>query len=224
MIAALRRRRLAGLLLAAAVLTLGCNPFLLPYFMFPFDNKFEPECKLTSPDKETRVVILVSTGPETRPELIRVDREMTVRLTQVLQQRFKENKEKVVMAYPSKVENFKDKHPQWRSLSPFEVGKKMDTDYVINLEINSMSLYESGLNQLFRGRAEISVSVTDLSKLDGESTVFSKEYSTEYPSRGPKDVNDSNPQQFRSEFMMHIAKDLSRFFSSYPTDEKYDLD
>src|SRR5438445_13708999 len=93
----LRHAYLAGLLLVAASCT-GCNIMALPFFLIPgTEPKHEAKCKLEAHDneKEVKVVILSSAGLETRPEFLRVDRELGRLLYMQMEEGFKKNKEKL---------------------------------------------------------------------------------------------------------------------------------
>src|SRR5262249_33563580 len=138
--------RLGGLILAA-VACFGCNMLSLPFFLMTgMDPKHEPKCKIAPEDKnqEVKVLILASKSLETRPEFLRVDRELAGLMVRELQKSFKENEEKVTLVPAAKVEKFKDEHPNWRALDVRDIGKHFKADYVINLEINSLSMYEKG--------------------------------------------------------------------------------
>lgn len=221
--AAVRHRLyLAGLLVAATVAT-ACNPLALPFFLMTGMNpKQEPQCKLASPDKEkeVRVVLLASTGLETRPEFVRVDRDLVRNLARQLQQNFLENKEKVTLVSSTQVEKYKDEHPNWRSLDLHEIGKYFNADYVIDLEIESISLYEPGSgNQLYRGRAALSLTVVNVRK-PGDDPLYHEEYTCEYPkARGPIPVGEGSDAQFRLAFLRHVAKQLSWRFTAHPVED-----
>lgn len=218
---------LAGLVLAT-VLSTGCSLLSVPFFLLSGMNpKRDPQCRLASDDKdkEVKVVILAYSSLETRPEFLRADREISGFLVQQLQQRFKDNKEKVTLVPVNKVEKYKDEHPNWRSLDPQEIGQHFEADYVVDLSIDSLSLYEPGsANQLYRGRASVSIAVVDVTK-PGEDPIYKEEYTTEFPrSRGPVPASDTNPQQFRLLFLKHIAKELAWRFTAHPTSEDYPVD
>lgn len=223
-----RRWQLASLLLATLA-CMACNPITATYFLFVgMDPKFEPDFKLASGDKKkpNKVVILTSTPQlELRPELIGADRELAGLFAQILQQGCEKNKEQILIGSTTKVQKFKDDHPSWQSLSLEEIGKKLDTDYIIELEIRELSLYENGSqNTFFKGRAAVSVTLADVRK-PGENPVFSKEYTGEYPrSQGPRLASDTNPQKFRREFMTRVATDLSWFFTAHPTQDQYNCE
>lgn len=218
---------LAGLIVAVVLCT-GCNMLSLPFFLLSgMDPKHEPQCKLASDkkEKEVRVIILASMGLETRPEFLRVDRELSTELSRQLQKGFKDNKETVTLLSITQVEKYKDEHPNWRSLDPQEIGKYFNADYVVDLEIETMSLYEPGSsNQLFRGRAEIAITVVDVHK-PREDPIYRESFTCEYPkARGPIPAGDGTAQQFRSAFIKHVAKQLSWRFTAHPTDEEIACD
>jgi hypothetical protein len=214
--------RLASLMLGVVV-CFGCNALALPFFLATgMDPKHEPDCKLASADKEkdVRVVLLAYSGLETRPEFLRVDRELSTLLARQLQKDFKENQEKVKIIATSQVEKYKDEHPNWKAIGPAEIGKYFDADYVIELDIDGMSLYESGSgNQLFRGRGNVHISVVDVSK-PGEEPIYHRTYVAEYPkARGPIPVSDGNAQQFRQAFLAQVAKELAWRFTAHSTSD-----
>jgi len=223
-----RRWRLAALLLGAAVCGIGCNPATLSYFLlFGKEDKNDPDCQIAAKDKEIKLVIVAAySGLETRPELVQTDHELAERLTQALDKRFAENKEKVKIVTASQVKQFQNKHPDWREWTMHDIGKHFGADYVLSMEINAMSLYEKGsFNRLYRGQTEIALIVTDMSKPAGEDKKWDGFYTTTYPgARGPIEAEGSGVVQFRTLFLNHIAKELSKKFAAYPNDERYMTD
>jgi hypothetical protein len=219
-----RRWQLAGLLLLTWV-SMACNPLTVPYFLFGgLDPKNDAKCKLVGEDKKkaVKVVVFASTPLEVRPELISADRELAALLSQKLQERAKENKDNVIVASSTKVQKFKDDHPNWQSLSLEELGKRLDADFVIDIEINRMSLYQAGSqNTLFLGKADVSVTVVNVNKNDN-GPIFHEECSCEYPrSQGPRPVTDTNPLAFRRAFLSRLALELSWLFTDHPTQDNY---
>lgn len=225
--AAPARRRLLALIALTILCTAGCNPVTSLYFMaMGFDPKIEPECKLSSDDKkkDVRVLVLTYSALETRPELLAADRELSVLVSQKLTEAFKENKEKVTILSPAKVQRYKDEHPNWQALGPDEIGKCFHADYVINLELSSLTLFDAHCyNQMLRGTAEISVTVHDMSK-PGEEPIFKTEYSTEYPKGRQVPVSDTSPQKFRLQFLTRVATDLSWYFTAHPVADSFPCD
>lgn len=197
----------------------------LPFFLMTgMDPKVEPKVKLAAEDKtkEVKVVVLAYAGLETRPEFLRADRELASLLARQLQQAFRDNKENVKLVSVAQVEKYKDEHPGWHSIDAAEIGKHFDADYVIDLEVNGLGLYEKGSgNTLYRGHADISIKVLDVSKPE-EEPLYKEEYSCEYPkTRGPVPAGDSNPAQFRQVFLAQVARELSWRFSAHPTNDDH---
>src|SRR5262245_14864111 len=168
-----RRWRLA----VAAVLGLaalgGCNPLMMFAFMFPADNKAPPACSLALDGKESRVAILAyfAGGGPSDPALSGADFSLTTRLYQLLTERFKENKDRVTIVPPNQVRNYQNSNPRWRDKSPQKIGEKFAADFVVTLEIQDLRLSDGtpGTHRfLYQGHAEISVTVTDVHKDNGE--------------------------------------------------------
>jgi hypothetical protein len=220
-----RTWRLIGLLLLAGILTTGCSlPSLLYFTMTGFkEPKEEPgDLKLAS-DKEIKVAIVAHYGLEMRPEFVRVDQDLCSFLARQLQQSCKENRDKVTVIAPRKVQEFKNDHPTWY-LKPEEIGKHLDADKVIFLEIERLSLYEPGsANQLYRGRAAIAVKLLDVRNPDDNR--LEKMFTCEYPtSRGPIPVDDKNRTEFYQDFLAHLARHLSWYFTAHPVSDAVSCD
>ncbi len=225
--AARSKRWLLPILLVASVLGLGCNVLSVPFFLFGPEPTVPPEMPITSDkkDRKVRVVILtLNQGLETRPELSGVDRELTSKFAKYMLEGFKAHDEKVAVVPPSKVDQYKADTPNWRSLDfKDDIGrKKFDADYVIVLEIHSLSLYQSGNgNTLFRGKANIGVSL--INTFDPDGVPEKKEFVKEFPSenKGEIPVGDITVTQFKEQFIDYLAKNLSWYFTPHPTSDKY---
>jgi hypothetical protein len=204
------------------MLTTGCSLSSLPYFLMGGDPKQLPgEMALLAPDKKkpTKVAILVYSGLETHPEFVTADRDLTSMLTRILQQRCPENNQYVTFIPPGKIQEFKTNHSDWHMIPLKELGQRLGADYVIYLEIESLSLYERGsANQLYRGRASIAVNLVNMRKKDDYP--LEKHFTCEYPSaRGPIAVDDQSAREFYLAFMNYAAKHLSWYFTAYPPEE-----
>jgi hypothetical protein len=222
-----RKLCLAGCMLASVFLV-GCNLMALPYFlMLGQEAKAEPKpgWKLASTDKEkeVKVLILASAPMETRPEFLRIDRDLTRLLYQSLTSGFKRNKEKVTVINPTQVEQYKDSHPQWRYSGPADIGKAFHADYVIDLEINQISLYEAGSSEsLFHGQCDIAINLVDVAH---PSDVHSDGFTRIYPtSRGAIDAMGSSPLLFRQKFLEVVANELSWKFTAHLIEDGYRME
>lgn len=225
----LSRRIFLSLAAGTVGLAAGCGDFgSLAYFLMP-EQRLEAKMKhLASEDKkkEPRALILTWAGLETRAEFIHADRQLSELLALNLRQLAEASKEKLTFVPSRKVEEFKNSNPGWRGMDLADVGRMFNADYVVYLEINSLSLYETGsLNQLMRGRANITVSLVDVTKPD--DAPVSETYSCIYPGDAPGPIPvsvDTQPLQFRQMFLTHIARQLARFFAKYPRHERYRME
>jgi hypothetical protein len=209
--------RLTGVLVLAAILTAGCNLASMAYFLttgFTEPKEGPGEMKLASRNKDVKVVVLTYNGSKAS-DFVRVDSELSGLLVRQLQHYCKDNKEDVTFVSPNKVEDYKATHPNWY-LNPASAGKHFEADKVVFLEIDSISLCSA--NQLYRGRASISVKLFDLTNPD--EFRIDKAYTCEYPtSRGPIAADDMPPRQFYLAFLGYMAKHLSWYFTAHPLSE-----
>lgn len=221
-----QRWRQAALVLVALVgtLTLGCNPATLAFFLAP-PPMFPPEFSLTSKKKDAKVAIMVGFKElETNTDLQFADRELEEVLCRKLIERFKENRSKVEVIPSYKVRDYREKSQNWRTCSPVEIGKELGVDYVIDVSLDKMTLYEKGSRQtLFRGKAEVFVAVTDVNGPEEQGPVWSKYYTPVYPRRGPE-AADNSVRIFRTNFIERMGRDLCRYFAAYPSEAKYEID
>jgi hypothetical protein len=228
MAACKRHWRLLSLILAAVFCGAGCNALTMPYFLFQRlcgqDDKLPPVmAKLATGDKKkvVKVVFLASSNLQTQPEFLTIDRDLTSLLVRQLQASYTQNKENVVLLPASKVEQYKDTHPNWMLDVP-GVGKYFKADYVIWAQIDSFSLYNPGSNHtLYQGHATMQVSLYDMSKTDEGPQ--NKSYVTEYPHGTPQPVDSPNPLPFEQKFLAHIVKDLCQYFDEYEFGEQIDI-
>ena len=157
--------------------------------------------------------------------MVGLDQELGKLVAKKLNESCQANKEKIRIVPPHKVDKFKDDHPGWRSMSATEIGRKFDADFIIDLEVVGMTLYEPGShNQIFKGRSHVAVALLDLQKVE-EGPIYKKEYTTEYPkARGPIPIQDTNLQQFRANFVTKMATDIAWLFTDHKVEDDYGRD
>jgi hypothetical protein len=222
-----RRWLLPVLLLVAVMCSFGCSLLTVPSVLFGGESK-QPALikKLAADDKEVRVVILTSTPLETRPEFLRADRDLANLIARQLREGFKANNEKAKIVSPTKVEEFKNTHPDWKRLDPSEVGGHFNADYVIDVEVNRLSMYEPGSsNLLFRGHAELTVSLVDVNHPDDSPD--HRELTITFPGEvtgGAISVDDKPPQVFKAEFYTRVATQVAWQFTAHPVRDDYPCD
>jgi hypothetical protein len=222
----IRRGTIVGLVIGFAVLAEGCNISALPYFlsgcpepMSTAEMPLLPDVKKKKSD--VKAVVLVYSAMDASPDFLTVERELATRLSRQLQTRCDKNEQRVSFASPAKVQEYKNSHPDWHLASLEDLGKHFGADYVVYVEIESMSLYEHGsANQLYRGRAEMAVTLVNLQKPEPERT--EKHFSCEYPkARGPVPVDDQNKRDFYMAFMDYVTTRLAWNFTDHEVKEGY---
>ena len=221
-----RLRLIAGTMVLA-IAGVGCNPFNLAYFLTGGpESKVDPDFRLATKEHEVTVLILAYSTADVQTDQVGVDRQLGAMVARQLQDRCQVNKEKVKIVPIHQVEKFKADHPGWKSMGAVEMGKHFDADFVVDLELVRLGLYESGSHRsLYRGSSKIDVAVLDVRKpLDGP--VLKKSISVEYPkSRGPIPVaDDNNPDKFRDLFVNRIATEICWLFTTHPFSEECQCD
>ncbi|HTU89375.1 MAG TPA: hypothetical protein VMF69_04685 [Gemmataceae bacterium] len=207
------RRQTIFLTLWGSILIAGCSFPQSLYFIMP-EAKDPAELKrLASEDKkEVKVVLWTYMALDPREEFIQADRLLAVKLADEIHRISEENKEKVTIEKPNLVEQYKSRHPNWQALELTQVGHDFNADYVINLEIDKLSLYEpKAYQQIYRGQTEIQVSVLDMQHPDD---LQSKEFTDRYPAdaRGDMTPFEITQHAFRDKFLEHVAKRLAFYF------------
>lgn len=209
----INKLRMTAAILLVSLFSIGCNPLTGMYFLlFGVDDKIPPEFKIAKDSKKTtHVMVLTSTISETQAELLGVERQLSTVITRQLDADCKMNKEKVFVVPAHKVEEFKANNPHWRTMTPTEIGRQFEVDFVIEAEVASMSLYErDSKKRLFRGRSDMTIRVTDVAKSCDEGPVHQRQLNLEYPkAKGPIPVDDDmTVQRFRELFVQRMAQEV----------------
>ena len=227
-----RRGMLLGVGVGLAATGLGCggmNPFLMLDYALSGGKATTPaEFPLTPPDKkkDARVVILVSSKTGLPPDLTGVDKMLNAELIRLLADYTKLNEERVQVLKMPALDKFRDETPNWRSANPYDIGKKFEADYMIDVEIQEMDLFNPGSRgQWLQGRATISVNAYDLNKPLKEAAA-KWEFPINFPQHGYEREVESRAQvsTFRMEFVQRIASNVAVKFSATDTQRKRNID
>jgi hypothetical protein len=218
----------AAVLLCLVTAGLGCNPIQMTnWIITPFmDNNAPATVDLSLPDQESKVCIIVSHDTMLPEQSFRdADNILASRLASLLEQRYKENGNKIKVVAVGKAMKYARSHPDWLVEPKTKLAKAFDADFLIYCEVGHLSLYEQGSSMsLFRGQAQIDIKVFDL-HTDDDGYKWSHLQEWLYPNSGPEDVGPGNsPGMFRQRFLERVAKDLSQYFAAHPPKDKFEAD
>jgi hypothetical protein len=215
------RWKLRALLLAGFAACFGCNPMLFPLFIQGESLQPAAVRRLAKADqkKEVKVALVTKSLLSARQDLVNVNRDLTQRAAQQLRELARHNGDKLTVVEPRKVEQYLGNHTDWKTQEPLDLADDLRdalrADYVVFIEINSLSLIGKG-GDLYQGRAELHVSLLGEDGLCGD-----KDLREAYP---PPDTEfgravdqDTNLLDFRAEFLDVLAKDIAFCFCDHPT-------
>ncbi len=213
--------------------SIGCNPATFG-FLFP-ENHIQPEHKIFKGEKQylvmgekevTMAVLCHFSEPQLRQELTGADVELAELVTQTLRKNAQENSHKLKIVPITEVRGYYHKQLATRDVNKIELGKHFKADYVLEITVGAMTLYEKNTYPaMFRGNTDIIVDLYDVNSKETNRKVFDKNFHVQYPgARGPIDAGTANPSQFRGLFLTRIANDISKLFIEYPRTERHVMD
>ncbi len=222
-------RRIVAVVLLMIVAGLGCNPLLVPTYLFqgfkqgkiPSQFDFYDKAKAAKKKKEIKVVVLSERGRSLSPEFVSAERTITTMFVNQLRMNFTQNKEHVVVVPPADVEKFKREHDDWRAMDSTDIAKHFEADYLIDLEIAQITLYESGTRDLYHGHCRIPIRIIDVDKNAPE--IFPPhDYESEYPTGGELiPSTEMSSDRFQQKFFSKVALDLAGLFSAIETRQQF---
>jgi hypothetical protein len=220
--------RWAAAVLLGVVASIGCDPIqMLSFALYPSnENNLDPKFSLAIEGKESKIAIFAA-HEELVPNLAFRDahRDLCRRLSQLLEQRYKDDQDKIKVVPASQVLSYMDTHPDWITQSKQDLGKHFGADFVVFLELGPMTMYEKGSREtLYRGNVEINISIYDAHVSDNEGPRDTDVYTCTYPGSAPMSTSDIRPSNFKLQFMNRISTDLVQYFASHPSKEMVNSD
>jgi len=109
----------------------------------------------------------------------------------------------------------------WDEIDYREVGRGVKAERVVAVGLAGFSIREGA--SLYKGRADVSVSVYDMA--DGGHEVFRKSVPEfGFPATGPYPAGDLSEVQFRRAFLNTLSQHVARYFYAYDVAEDYSRD
>ncbi|HUE15185.1 MAG TPA: hypothetical protein VMR25_13525 [Planctomycetaceae bacterium] len=210
-----RRIRLAALpvavILAGVLSASGCTYVVLLGYLIGGPPSIKPDFdKLTKEsltDKGVKVAVVCFAPDEIRLNFIDVDKD----IANYVAHRLIQNKIQVV--HPDRVQEWLDKHDDWDK--PDEVGEATGATHVIFVDVHKYNLFEENSHELFRGKAEVLVSVFKMQKGDQAEKIYTKEITSLYPLTAPRATSEISYDRFRRQYLGRLSDEVGRLFYEY---------
>jgi hypothetical protein len=210
-------RRIRGTVLRLAVLgasllsASGCNYFILLGYLIGGPPSIQPDFdKLTKEsltDKGVKVAVVCFAPDEIRLNFLDVDKE----IAKYVAHRLFNNK--ITVVQPDRVQDWLDKHDDWDK--PDEIGEVTGATHVIFIDVHKYNLFEENSHELYRGRAEILVSVFKMQKGDQAEKIYTKELTSIYPLEQPRSTSEISYDRFKHQYLGRLSDEIGRLFYEY---------
>ena len=208
-----RRLRIAALAMVVACLcsASGCNYFILLGYLIGGPPSIQPDFdKLTKEsmtDKGVKVAVVCFAPDEIRLNFIDADKDIAKYIAHRLFQH------KIVVIQPDRVQDWLDRHDDWDK--PDEIGEATGATHVIFVDMHKYNLFEENSHELFRGKAELLVSVFKMQKGDQAEKIYTKELTSLYPLSAPRATSEISYDRFRRQYLGRLSEEVGRLFYEY---------
>lgn len=201
------------------VFAVGCNPLTTIAFIFHRDAKVPAMYPMPPKDDEStgkkredvKVAVFCHFAQTMPPDFATADRDLAGLIAKKCPELLKESgsKTKLEFVNPSEVEAFKRANPAWKSMHPTAWGKKLGADYVMEVSLGGMQIYQPrSNNQIYEGRADVTVDVYDVEK-PREAPLHNYVHAYTFPKGMVRSVDAiPNVSQFKQLYLDTLAVEL----------------
>jgi hypothetical protein len=212
-------RKWAILLSLLALAGAGCSPGSLGWLLQ--DSKAKPQYPLPAIEgkKEVVVLVMVDKAPElaATPLFATVDAKIAALMSRQMVVDTKEDKHPIRVIEQSALQKWKaNSRGDWQSKSPALIGKELGADYVIDVHVAKMSIYQADLaKEFYQGRANLDVTVYVTNQPD---KIFEQYQHNSH--HAEKSSLDTTPDGYRTAFTEVIARELAWRHIPHATDRR----
>jgi len=186
----------------------GCAQFVLLGYLIggppSIEPSFDAETGTCLTGKEKRVAVVCYAPTELKFEYPKIDAE----IASALSYRLSEHRINVIQ--PDYVRAWMDEHPDWER--PEEIGEAYGATHVVNIELTDFSLYEENSHTLYRGRAEVYVSVIEMAEGGTGEEIYSTEINSLFPILAPRSTEEISFLAFKREYLSRLSEELGWLF------------
>jgi len=203
-----RLRKWSILLGLLALCGAGCSPGTLG-FLFR-DTNTKPEYPMPPREVKKEIVVLVMVSKSANlgadPMFATVDGELAGLVNRTLTEGTKDSKHPIRCIEQSKLQAFKTSaRGDWRTMSPATIGTELGADYVIDVNVTTMTIFQAEYAREFcQGRASADVTVYDTAQPDKILQQFPHNSMQQ-----EKSVVSMPPTHYRRWFTERLARELA---------------
>jgi hypothetical protein len=189
----------------------GCNYLVFFGYLIggppQLEPIFEKETKKSFTDYGVRVAVVCYVDDDLKYQYDSIDHLLAVGVAA----RFRQNNINIVN--PDQIRVWLNENTHWDT--PDEIGAEFDATYVVYIDMSNFSLYEHDSRHLYRGRAEIIVSVYEMDASGEGERIFSQDLSSEFPRLTQRSASEISYDSFRTEYLLRLSEEIGRMFFPY---------
>lgn len=200
-----------------ATLAIGCNPITTAAFLLQGERKIATDMPLRphfdangEAKSDIKIAILCQTPGNVPLEFAGFDRQLASLLAKKFPEIFAANgcKEKIKVLPQGALDQFFAAHPQARIMNPADIGRQIGADYVFDITISGLQMYEPGsARHMYQGRADVNVDVYDATRRNKDK-LYSYPIAFSYPEISVRDADAISVARFKQEFTYKLAETI----------------
>lgn len=201
----------------------GCSLFVMAGKTLFGDPKvkslFSQRTKINLSKDEKTVVVLCTIPEHLRATYSAVDRD----IVDHIRRRFKIHD--VLMVSANDVDEWLSRNGGYWD-SPSDIARDFKTaDYIIHIDLESLSYKEENSPNMYRGRSLGNVYVYEAREVDNVRSaflIFQHEHNSTYPRNYPISADNTSERTFQERYITRIADELARmFYDHHAGDDVY---
>lgn len=189
----------------------GCNYLVFFGYLIggppQLEPIFEKETRKSFTDYGVRVAVVCYVDDDLKYQYDSIDHLLAVGVAARLRQN------NINIVEPGRVRSWLEENTHWDT--PDEIGAEFDATYVVYIDMSNFSLYEHDSRHLYRGRAEIVVSVYEMDASGEGERIFSQDLSSEFPRLTQRSASEISYDSFRTEYLLRLSEEIGRMFYPY---------
>lgn len=193
--------------LTAAALS-GCNYVVFLGYLLGGPPSIEPDFDKTTgqslTDKGVKVAVVCYAPNDLRFQFHKIDKEIAKYVA------FRLAEHKIHVVNPDRVQAWLDENADWDT--PAEIGKALEATHVLYIDLHHFQLYEEDSANLFRGRAEATISVYQMNGTPDGEKIYTQEHVSRYPLAVPRSAYEISYTNFKRQYLSRLSEEIGRLF------------